>query len=174
MVPVGLARWLSGKESTCNAGDTGSIPGSGQSSGAGNGNPLQYSCLENPMDSEPGRPQSVGSQRVRHERSDLAQSSYWLWSWVWGVGLTDLPCDWLMPIHVWQYLLQLKNGRTKNCPHSILIQVWTYILQNSLIIAEGAYIFEFCNMVVSYIFVKKILPENASHIPISKIFFSII
>ena len=39
-----------GKESACNAGDQGSIPGSGRSSGEGNGNPLQYSCLENPMD----------------------------------------------------------------------------------------------------------------------------
>ena len=39
-----------GKESACNAGDLGSIPGSGRSSGKGNGNPLQYSCLENPMD----------------------------------------------------------------------------------------------------------------------------
>ena len=38
------------KESTCNAGDLGSIPELGRSSGEGNGNPLQYSCLENPMD----------------------------------------------------------------------------------------------------------------------------
>ena len=35
--------------SACNAGDPGSIPGSGRSPGEGNGNPLQYSCLENPM-----------------------------------------------------------------------------------------------------------------------------
>ena len=46
----GLPRWLSCKESTCNAGDPGSIPGSGRSPGKGNGNPLQDSCLENPMD----------------------------------------------------------------------------------------------------------------------------
>ena len=39
-----------GKESACNAGDPGSIPGSGRSPGEGNGNPLQYSRLENPMD----------------------------------------------------------------------------------------------------------------------------
>ena len=39
-----------GKESVCNAGDPGSIPGLGRSPGEGNGNPLQYSCLENPMD----------------------------------------------------------------------------------------------------------------------------
>ena len=38
------------KESTCNVGDLGSIPGSGKSSGEGNVNPLQYSCLENFMD----------------------------------------------------------------------------------------------------------------------------
>ena len=45
-----LPWWLSGKESACNAGDSGSIPGSGRSSGEGNGYPLQYSYLENPMD----------------------------------------------------------------------------------------------------------------------------
>ena len=38
------------KVSACNAGDLGSIPGSESSPGEGNGNPLQYSCLENPMD----------------------------------------------------------------------------------------------------------------------------
>ena len=40
-----------GKESACNAGDPGSIPGSGRSPVGGNGNPLQYSCLGNPKDS---------------------------------------------------------------------------------------------------------------------------
>ena len=39
-----------GKESACNAGDRSSIPGLGRSLGEGNGNPLHYSCLENPMD----------------------------------------------------------------------------------------------------------------------------
>ena len=39
-----------GKESTCNAGDLGLIPGSGRSPGEWNGNPLQYSCLGNPVD----------------------------------------------------------------------------------------------------------------------------
>ena len=38
------------KESACNAGGMGSVPGLGRSSGGGNGNPLQYSCLENSMD----------------------------------------------------------------------------------------------------------------------------
>ena len=38
------------KASACNVGDLGSIPGSGRSPGEGNGDPLQYSCVENPMD----------------------------------------------------------------------------------------------------------------------------
>ena len=53
MVLHGLLRWLSGKEFICSAGDTGevsSIPGLGRSPGEGIGNPLQYSCLENPVD----------------------------------------------------------------------------------------------------------------------------
>ena len=49
-----LPWWLSSNESACNAGDNardlGSIPGLGRSPGGGHGKPLQYSCLENPMD----------------------------------------------------------------------------------------------------------------------------
>ena len=48
-IHVRLPRWFNGKEPTCNAGDMGSIPGLGKSLGEGKGNPLQYSCLENPM-----------------------------------------------------------------------------------------------------------------------------
>ena len=47
---VGFPGGSDGKESACSVGDPGSIPGSGRSPGEGNGNPLQYSCLENPMD----------------------------------------------------------------------------------------------------------------------------
>ena len=46
--------------------DAGLIPGSGRSSGERNGNPLQYSCVESPMDRGAGRLQSKGSQTVRH------------------------------------------------------------------------------------------------------------
>ena len=52
-----------GKESACNEGDLGSIPGSGRSPGLVSGNPLQYSCLGNPTDRGL---QSTGSQRVGH------------------------------------------------------------------------------------------------------------
>ena len=64
---LGFPGSSSGKESTCNVGDLGSIPGLGRSPGGGHGNPLQYSCLENPHGTEAlGWLQSVGSQRVRH------------------------------------------------------------------------------------------------------------
>ena len=47
-------------------GDMGLIPGLERSPGGGNGSPLQYSCLKNPMENEPGRLQSMGSHIVRH------------------------------------------------------------------------------------------------------------
>ena len=49
-IHMGLPGGSDNRESACNAGELGSIPGSGRSPGEGNGNPLQYSCLENPMD----------------------------------------------------------------------------------------------------------------------------
>ena len=65
---LGFPGGSDGKESTCNAEDPGPIPGLGRSSGERNGNPLQYSCLENPMDrEEPGGVQSMGSKRVGHD-----------------------------------------------------------------------------------------------------------
>ena len=55
------------KASACNAEDLGLIPGLGLSPGEGNGNPLQYSWLENIPWMEPGRLQSMGLQRVGHD-----------------------------------------------------------------------------------------------------------
>ena len=49
-VSEGFPGGSDGKESACNAGDQGSVPGLGRSPGGGNGNPLQYSCLEDSMD----------------------------------------------------------------------------------------------------------------------------
>ena len=66
-----------GKASVYNAGDLGSIPGSGRSPGEGNGTPLQYSCLKIPWTEEPGRPQSMGWQRVGH---DWVTSLFFLFS----------------------------------------------------------------------------------------------
>ena len=68
-LPFSFSHLLSGsdgKESTCNAGDPGSIPWSRRFPGEGNSNPLQYSCLENFIE-EPGGPQSLELQRVGHD-----------------------------------------------------------------------------------------------------------
>ena len=56
-----------GKESACNTGEEGSIPGLGRSLGEGNGNPLQYSCLENPMGRGAWQATVNGVTRVRHD-----------------------------------------------------------------------------------------------------------
>ena len=69
-----LLWWLSNKESACNAGNVGPILGSRRSPGEGNGNPLQYSCLENSSAVEPGGLQSMElqkldvTQRLNHHR----------------------------------------------------------------------------------------------------------
>ena len=55
------------KEYACSAGDLDSISGSGRPPGERSGNPLQCSCLENPMAEEPGGLQSMGSQNVIHD-----------------------------------------------------------------------------------------------------------
>ena len=56
-----------GKESACSAGDLGSIPGLGRCPGEGNGNPLQYSCLENPIDRGAWQATVHGVARVGHD-----------------------------------------------------------------------------------------------------------
>ena len=63
----GFPQWLSGKESTFNAGNAGLIPGSERSPGGEHGNPLRYFCLENSVEEEPGGLQPIGSQRVGHD-----------------------------------------------------------------------------------------------------------
>ena len=55
-----------GKESACNAGDLGSIPGLGRFPGEENGNPLQYSCLENSMDKGDWRATVGVAESLRH------------------------------------------------------------------------------------------------------------
>ena len=96
-----LPQWLSGKESTCNAGDPGSIHGLGRSPGEGNGKPLQYSCLENPMSSMKRQndrilkeelPGSVGAQYAtgdqwrnnsrKNEGMDQSKNNTQLWMWL--------------------------------------------------------------------------------------------
>ena len=64
---LGFPGGSDGKESACSAGDLGLIPELGRSSGEGHGNPLQYSCLENPLDRGTWGLQFMGLQRVRHD-----------------------------------------------------------------------------------------------------------
>ena len=65
---LGFPGGSDGKEAACSAGDVGSIPGSGRCPGEGNGNTLQYSCLENSRTEESGRLQSMG-HKVGHDRA---------------------------------------------------------------------------------------------------------
>ena len=67
------------KESVCNAGDTDLIPGLGRSPGVGNGNPLQYSCLENSMDREAWRATVHGVAKSRTRLSDCLYSATSPW-----------------------------------------------------------------------------------------------
>ena len=64
---VGFTRWLNGNETICQAEDMGLIPGLGRSPGGGHGNPLQYSCLENP----------------HGQRSPVGYSPWAAESWAW-------------------------------------------------------------------------------------------
>ena len=90
-----------GKESACNAGDLSSIPGSGKSPGEGNGNPLQYSCLENIMDRGAWWAKSMGSQRIRHN----------------GVTFTLMFHSRRSKIHLWsKWRFCLRRGRKKKKP----------------------------------------------------------
>ena len=66
---MGFPGGSDGKESACNAGDLGSIPGLGRSPGGGHGNPLQYSCLENPQ----GQRSLVGYSPWSHKESDTTE-----------------------------------------------------------------------------------------------------
>ena len=67
---MGFTGGLDGKESACDAGDQGSVSGWGRSPGEGNGYPLQYSCLDNPMDKGVSQLQSMGSQRSQTQLSN--------------------------------------------------------------------------------------------------------
>ena len=64
------------RDSVCNAGDPGSIPGSGRSPGGGNGNPLHYSCFRNPMNRGAWRATVLGVAKSQTQLSDLTPHTY--------------------------------------------------------------------------------------------------
>ena len=84
-----LPRWLSVcKASACSVGDAGDvslIPGSGRSAGEGNGNPLQYSCLENPMDSAAWQATiyRVGKSQTRLKQLSTSTDSNGIKTFIW-------------------------------------------------------------------------------------------
>ena len=67
---VGFPGDSNGEESACNAGDLGSIPGLGRSPGEWNGNPLQYPCLDNPMDRGAWQATVSGAAKSQTQRSN--------------------------------------------------------------------------------------------------------
>ena len=74
LLGMGFPRGSDGKASAYNAGDPGSIPGSGSFPGEGNGNPLQYSCLENPMH---GGVRQATVHEVAKSQTRLSDFTWW-------------------------------------------------------------------------------------------------
>ena len=72
---IGFPGGSDSKESACNVGDLGSIPGSGRSSGEGNGNPLQCSCLESPRDAGAWWASVYGAAQGQTRLKQLSSSS---------------------------------------------------------------------------------------------------
>ena len=66
---LGFPHSTVGKESACKEGDQGLIPGSGRSPGEGNGNPIQYSCMESPMDKGAWQAIVYGVTKVGHQEA---------------------------------------------------------------------------------------------------------
>ena len=77
---MGFPGGSNGKESTCNSGDLGSIPGLGRSPGEGHSNSAQYFCLENPMDRGAWWATVQGLQRVGHNWSNLTHTHSYLFN----------------------------------------------------------------------------------------------
>ena len=101
-----VKQWLKvsdNKDSACGVGDQGSIPRLGRSSGKGNGNPLQYSCLESSWTEEPGGVQSMGAQRVGHDSVTFTHSNLYQGNLV------------LNPISLKHLFIYLVFGRIQFC-----------------------------------------------------------
>ena len=118
--------WLSldGKASAYNVGDPGSIPGSGRSPGEGNGNPLQYSCLENPMGRGAWWAKSMWSQRVRHNWATslhFTSSLSWLSIYLLGYCIIDFQSfHKILSSNVWLCYFFLWRNRNLELPSFLL------------------------------------------------------
>ena len=88
MYGLGFPGGSDGEESACNAGDPGLIPGSRRSPGEGNGNPFQYSCLENSMDRGAGWATVHGVTEL-----DMTEQSNMYWGLLGGAMLKNPPAN---------------------------------------------------------------------------------
>ena len=125
----GLPRWLSGKESAYKSGDKGDMgwsPGLGRSSGGGNGHPLQYFCLENPMGRITWGATSMGSHKVGH-----------FWSQAWILHYTHTPHTFCIHSSInghlgYFHLLAIVNNAewTQQCIHThVCVCVYIYLFK---------------------------------------------
>ena len=107
-----------GKESTCNAGDSGSIPGLGRSAGEGTGNPFQYSCLENPMDRGAWWATVHGVAKSRTQQKQLSTGQLTHLGWVW--------CPQEARVVRWQNALRIKPWAQEMCIKKMgyLLDAW--------------------------------------------------
>ena len=93
----------------------GMVPGSGRSPGRGHDNPLQYSHLENPHGQEPGRLQSMGSQRVGHNWVTYhAQCTTWLYKYFFYILLSIL-LEYVLFYPLSTYVIGINGRRKVNC-----------------------------------------------------------
>ena len=123
----GFSDDLVGKKSVCNVGDAGdlsSIPGSGRSLGRGNGNPLQYSCLGNPMDREAWWVTFHGVTKSQTRLGTLAHMSFPSWSQKDGSLLASLSLSLLIFNDI--FLRMLNECRDVNQLRSfkLVLQMW--------------------------------------------------
>ena len=99
LIDVEKCQWLDYFSPAYNAGDLGSISGSGRSPGEGNDNPIQYSCLENPMDRGTWHVTVYEVARVRHDWATKHIDYFCQTQWVWFRGLwAETLSRWTVPL----------------------------------------------------------------------------
>ena len=124
---MGFPGGLGGKESTCNAGDPGSIPGLGRSLGEGNGNPTQYSYLENPMDRGSWQAAAHGVTKSRRRLNDSHFHFHLHISYTTNINQRDM--SWWIYYFSWTHITnQLSHTKSNLCLHVYSFASNTYYI----------------------------------------------